>query len=245
MIDVSDRGRVRVITLQRPERLNAFDAPGYRALADALLGAAGNDALSCAVLTGTGRAFSTGVDLRVLEQPRGSDDLAVEFDRLLDALVAFPKPLLGAANGLAVGFGMTILLHCDLVLVDATARFRAPFTSMHLAPEAGSSWLLPRLVGAQDAAYLLLTGAWIDADEATRIGFAWRTCAAGTVLDATMTIAEELAALPLDSLVATKRVLREGATGTLRDALVREREAMQWLAARRAGVTSTTAEPTG
>jgi enoyl-CoA hydratase/carnithine racemase len=152
--------------------------------------------------------------------------LSVEFDRLLDALLAFPKPLLAAVNGVAVGFGMTMLLHCDLVLVDDDARLRTPFTEMQLAPEAGSSWLLPRAVGAQAAAFLLLTSEGIDGREAERIGLAWRCCRAGTVLDETMAIARRLASLPLAPLVATKRLLRETNADAIADAFVRERDAM-------------------
>jgi enoyl-CoA hydratase/carnithine racemase len=97
---------------------------------------------------------------------------------------------------------------------------------MALAPEAASSFLLPRSVGPQAAAYLLLTSNWIDGREAERLGFAFRSCAPGTVVDETMAIARRLGSLPLASLVATKRVLRETHTATIRDALVREREAM-------------------
>jgi enoyl-CoA hydratase/carnithine racemase len=226
MIGSTDHDGVRVATLHRPECLNAFDTAGYRELADVLVGAAGDDRVQCVVVTGEGRAFSTGVDLRELERPGGPDALSVEFDRLLDTLVSFPKPLLAAVNGLAVGFGMTMLLHCDLVLVDEDARIRAPFTEMELAPEAASSWLLPRVVGPQAAAFLLLTSEWIDAAEAERIGFAFRRCAAGTVLAETMAIAGRLAALPLAPLVATKRLLRETNAGAISDALVRERQAM-------------------
>jgi enoyl-CoA hydratase/carnithine racemase len=226
MIEATDHDGVRVVTLRRPECLNAFDAAGYRELADALAGAGDDDGVHCVVMTGEGRAFSTGVDRRELARPGGPDALSTEFDRLLDTLLAFPKPLLAAVNGIAVGFGMTMLLHCDLVLVDEDARLRTPFTEMELAPEAGSSWLLPRAVGAQAAAYLLLTSDWIDGREAERIGFAWRCCHARTVLDETLAIARRLASLPLAPLVATKRLLRETNAAAIADAFVRERDAM-------------------
>jgi enoyl-CoA hydratase/carnithine racemase len=226
MIESTDHDGVRVVTLRRPKRLNAFDVSGYRALADALADAGRDERVHCVVVTGAGRAFSTGVDLRELERPGGPDALSVEFDRLLEALLTFPKPLLAAVNGIAVGFGMTMLLHCDLVLVAEDARLRTPFTEMQLAPEAGSSWLLPRAVGPQAAAYVLLTSEWIDGREAERLGLAFRACPARTVLDETMTIARRLGALPIASLVATKRLLREPNTAAVNDAMAREREAM-------------------
>jgi enoyl-CoA hydratase/carnithine racemase len=120
----ADEGWLRVITLNRPERLNAFSADSYRSLA-AALDAAGQDAgVRVALLVGAGRAFSSGVDLDALAAAATSREFADTFDLLIDSLIAFPRPLIAAVHGVAVGFGATILLHCDIVLVADNARLR-------------------------------------------------------------------------------------------------------------------------
>ena len=166
-----DDGPVRVLSLNRPTRLNSFTAASYRRLTE-LLNAADEDAdVLVVVLRGEGRAFCSGVDLEELSR-EGGRQLGATFDALIDALLKFGKPLVAAVHGPAVGFGATILLHCDAVLVADDARLRFPFTSLGTAPEAGSSMLLPATVGPQRAAELLFTSRWIDAPEAVRYGLA-------------------------------------------------------------------------
>ncbi|HEY1466295.1 MAG TPA: enoyl-CoA hydratase/isomerase family protein [Acidimicrobiales bacterium] len=120
-IAIEDRGRVRILTLDRPEKLNSFTPIGYASLAEALDSATADDGVAVCVLTGRGRAFSSGVDLSVMGQPGGAAELGRQFDPMLEQLARFPKPLVAAVNGLAVGLGATILLHCDLVVVDEGA----------------------------------------------------------------------------------------------------------------------------
>ncbi len=165
---VRDEGRVRVVTLNRPERVNAFTASSYRRLASALDEADAAADVSVVLLEGAGRGFSSGVDLAAV----GSVDetLAENFDQLIKSLITFSKPLLAAVHGAAVGFGATILLHCDLTLVAETARLRLPFTALGTTPEAASSVLLPQIVGAQRAADLILTSRWISGREAAQNG---------------------------------------------------------------------------
>jgi enoyl-CoA hydratase/carnithine racemase len=129
--------------------------------------------MAVVLITGTGRAFSAGNDL-VEMQARLSDPNhpAGEhgFYGMLEVLAGFPKPLICAVNGLGVGIGTTILGFADLVFMSATARLKCPFTSLGVAPEAASSYLLPRLIGRQNAAWLLMSSEWIDAVEAQRAG---------------------------------------------------------------------------
>ena len=140
---VGDDGTVRTLTLNRPARLNAFTAASYQSLATLLVEADGDEKVHAVVLRGAGRAFSSGVDLDALRaHPDAPTELGQRFDELLDVLMTLRIPLLAAVTGPAVGFGATILLHCDLVLVADDARLRFPFTSLHTAPEAGSSMLL-------------------------------------------------------------------------------------------------------
>jgi enoyl-CoA hydratase/carnithine racemase len=211
-LQVADSARVRTLTLDRPEALNAFDEALYDALADALNDAATDDAVAVVLLTGAGRAFSAGTDL--VEMHRMATDPSFErgrhgFPGLLDALDAFPKPLVVAVNGIGLGIGCTILGFADLALMSSSARLKCPFTSLGVAPEAASSYLLPLLVGRQHAAWLLLSSEWVSAAEALEMGLVWRVCPPESLLDEARRHAETLAARPISSLVAVKRTMVE------------------------------------
>lgn len=218
MLRIEDRDRVRLLTLARPEVLNALDTRLWNALADALTGAAESPHVRAAVLTGQGRAFCAGQDLaemsRLSEQgAAGAGREVVQdhgFARCMDALVAFDKPLLAAVNGIAVGFGLTVLAHCDIVLIAQGARLRAPFVSLGVVPEAASSYLLPEIMGWQAAAHALFTGGWIECEQAVDAGLAWRCCHPEHLVPETMALAAEIAGHSLEALVATKRLMKAG-----------------------------------
>src|SRR5579871_4258288 len=165
-VGVADHAKVRVLTLDRPEKLNAFTPDGYRVLRGRLDDAAADGDVSVVVLTGAGRAFSSGVDLSIVSREGGASELGAEFDPLMERLATFPKPLLAAVNGIAVGFGATILLHCDVVVIDEAAELRMPFARLGTTAEAASSWLLQQRVGAQQAAWLVFSGSGMDATAA-------------------------------------------------------------------------------
>ncbi|HEX8804782.1 MAG TPA: enoyl-CoA hydratase-related protein, partial [Acidimicrobiales bacterium] len=194
-------------TLDRPERLNAFDGELYRLAADALDAARADDAVHVVVLTGAGRAFSAGQDLDELARLAAGEQVESGFPRLLDALQAFDKPLVAAVNGLAVGIGFTLLPHCDLVLVAEGARFRTPFAEMGVPPEAASSLLFPARMGWQRAAHVLFTSPWLSADEAVEHGIALRTVPAGDLLPEALALADRIAAAPLPALRAIKATM--------------------------------------
>lgn len=232
-VRVSDTDGVRLVTFARPEALNAFNCSLYEAVAAALAAAAADPAISVVVITGEGRAFSAGQDLKELSDLAaaatgdaqgafGGQGDPSGFSSLFEVLAEFPKPLLAAVNGLGVGLGLTILGHCDLVLVDEGTRLRVPFTELGVAPEAASSYLLPLRMGWQAAAHLLLTSEWIDAETAVGSGLAWKRCPAGTVLDETLTVARRIASFPLASLVATKKVMLDAHRDAVRAAVTRE-----------------------
>ena len=225
-----DRGAVRVLTLDRPGKLNAFTPEGYRILAGALDGAAADPGVAVCVVTGRGRAFSAGVDLDVMGRPGGSAELGADFDPLLARLAGFPKPLVAAVNGLAVGFGATLLLHCDLVVVDEGAHIQMPFIALGTCAEAGSSWLLPQRVGAQQAAWLVLSGAPLSADDAVACGFALRRAPAGRALEEAVAVAEQIGAHRVPALVANKALLRQGMVPRIDEVWRREKAAMAALA---------------
>lgn len=213
MIRIEDSERVRLITFDRPEARNAFDSALYGAVADALDEASARDDLAVAVLTGEGTAFSAGQDLgemgRLADAEPSERSKAGEygFTKFIGALERFAKPLVAAVNGVAVGVGLTMLPYCDLVLVSELARFRAPFVSLGVVPEAGSSFTLPAVMGRQAAAHALFTAEWFDADAAVACGLAWKRCTADTLLDEALEVAQAIAAMPVVSLVETKRLL--------------------------------------
>jgi enoyl-CoA hydratase/carnithine racemase len=217
-----DEGAVRTLTMHRPEALNAFDASLYRAVAEGLDAARADDSVHVAVLTGTGRAFSAGQDLKEMARLAAGESADVGFPVLIDALVAFDKPLIAAVNGLAIGIGFTMLGHCDLVLVAESARFQTPFAKLGVAPEAASSYLFPERMGFQRAAYVLMTGEWLEAADAVEYGFAFEVAPDDELQARASALAASIAEAPLDSLRAIKQTM----VAPLRDgvAAARERE---------------------
>ena len=224
-LQIHDEARIRTLTLDRPDALNAFNEALYDATTEALLAAADDPDVAVVLLTGNGRAFSAGTDL--LEMHQIATDPAFErgvhgFPGLIDALVEFPKPLICAVNGLGLGIGATVLGFADLAFMSSEARLKCPFTSLGVAPEAASSYLLPRLMGRQDAAWMLLSAEWISAAEALQMGLVWRVCEPADLLPEARRHAELLAARPISSLIAVKRTM----TAPLRSEIdaARERE---------------------
>jgi enoyl-CoA hydratase/carnithine racemase len=226
---VSDADRVRTLSMHRPERLNAFDGSLVQGLAEALTAAAGASEISVVVLRGSGRAFSTGADLKALAEPRppAGGEGGSGFDDLLHLLADFPKPLIMAVHGYAVGFGMTILAFADLVFMSTDTRMRCPFTELGAPTEAASSYLLPKLLGRQDAAWLLLSSEWITAAEAKEIGLAWRLCEPDELFDVAADHAGRLAARPVEGLKLVKNLLNAPDRAELAAAISRESAALK------------------
>jgi enoyl-CoA hydratase/carnithine racemase len=240
MLRVEDHGRVRLITLDRPEALNAFNTALYDAAADALAAAALDDDIAVVVITGAGRAFSAGQDLLEMadlamrfgeggtddiDDTEAGDALASGFPHFLDELQSFPKPLMAAVNGLGLGIGFTMLAHCDLVFMAQGARLKTPFTSLGVSPEAASSYLFPLRMGWQAAAKVLFTSDWISADEAVELGIVGQVCAPGTLMSDTLALAERIAAMPISSLVTTKRLMLDAQLPLIQRARAREEAA--------------------
>jgi enoyl-CoA hydratase/carnithine racemase len=222
---IADENRVRTLTLNRPEALNAFNEALYDATAEALNAAADDPEVAVVVITGAGRAFSAGQDLTEM-QARITDEGFTPgthgFPGLIDALAAFPKPLICAVNGIGLGIGATILGYADLAFMSSTARLKCPFTSLGVAPEAASSYLLPQLVGRQNAAWLLMSSEWVDAAEALRMGLVFKVCEPGGLDSEVRGHAEILAAKPIPSLVAVKQTMTEPARAEVAAAHQRE-----------------------
>ena len=212
MITVTEVGAVRVCTIDRPERRNALDQHHYHALADALAGAAGDPTVHVVVITGVGPSFSAGQDLQEMAaMASGTTTGAWDgFPHLLQQLESFPKPLLAAVNGDAVGIGMTMLLHCDIVGMAAQARLRVPFSELGVPPEAGSSALLPDAIGWQRAAELLFTSRWLTGAEAVTLGLALYAWPGEEVLANTLTLAAQIADRSPWAVQTAKRLMLEG-----------------------------------
>jgi len=243
MIRVEDAARVRLLTLDRPEQLNAFNEALYDATTDALIDASADPAIAVVVITGTGRAFSAGTD--VLEMAGRNTGTTVDgrhgFGGLIDHLVTFPKPLICAVNGIALGIGATMLGLSDLVLMASTARIRCPFTALAVAPEAASSFTFPLLMGRQRATWALMSSEWMSAAECHEAGLAWKVCDPDELIDETMAAARLLAAKPLASLLECKRTICAALAGPIAEARARENEAFRRLMGSPANVEGLTA----
>jgi len=226
MLQIADSGGVRLLTLDRPEKLNAMTTALYRACAEALAEAAASDAVGAVVLTGAGRGFCAGVDLGELMSAaagNADEDQGGAFGAFMEAISTFPKALLAAVNGVGVGIGMTLLPYCDVAVIAESARLRGPFVSLGVAPEAGSSVTFAALMGWQRAARVLLSGAWVSSSEAVALGLASEVVPDGQTVERATAIAREIVtAGPLASIVATKQLLIDGRRDQVAAARARE-----------------------
>jgi enoyl-CoA hydratase/carnithine racemase len=225
ILQSEDAKKVRTLTLNRPEVLNAFNEALYEATAEGLSAAADDPDIAVVLLTGAGRAFSAGNDLNEMQARISDPQLAGQgshFTTMIEVLSRFPKPLICAVNGVGVGIGATILGYADLAFMSSTARLKCPFTSLGVAPEAASSFLLPQLVGRQNAAWLLMSSEWVDAAEALRMGLVWKVCEPPDLLAEARRHAEILASRPISSLIAVKQTMVEPIRPEIAAATARE-----------------------
>ncbi len=219
------RDGVGWLTFDHPDRLNAFTAADYAELNGALRAAAADSATRVVVVTGNGRAFSAGAHRSLVDGTASAGELhqaGTQFTALLETLVDFDKPVVAAVNGLAVGIGCTMLLHCDLVVMAESARVRFPFTALGVVPEAGSSALAPARLRGADATWAMLSSEWVDAAGAVAMGLAWRVVPDVELRDQTQRAAAAIAAHDPDSVAATKRLLLAGRAELVRAAMARE-----------------------
>ena len=195
------------VTFNRPEKKNAFTHAMYTRAAEALEAAATDASVRVVLLQGAGNAFTAGNDLGdFLENPPTGEDAPVF--RFLRALVALDKPVVAAVDGVAVGIGTTMLLHCDYVAASERARFALPFVNLGLVPEAASSLLLPQVAGSALASELLMFGEPFEAATALRAGLINRVLAPEALAAHAQERAAALAQKPAQALQITKRLLR-------------------------------------
>lgn len=215
-----------LLTLNRPERSNAFDDEMTRELLDALKQVERDPEVRCIVLTGAGKNFSAGQDLTAfMERRQASDAITVRehllngYNKVVARIRTIEKPFIAAVNGAAAGAGLGVACACDLRYVSENAKFRMAFIGIGLAPDSGTSFLLPRLIGFGRALDMALTNELVDAQEAHAWGLANRVYAPEELLPATLAAAKELAAAPTRGLGLTKRAMNRAMLTDLEGAL--------------------------
>lgn len=234
------------IQFNRPEKKNAITLAMYEAMTAVLSQGEADPQVRVVLFTGSDDCYTAGNDLKdFLESPPTGHDSPVF--RFLKTLIAAEKPVMAAVQGVAVGIGTTMLLHCDLVYASTTARFQLPFVNLGLTPEAASSLLLPQLVGHRRAAELLMLGEMFDAETAYRLGLVNAVYSPEVLADAAWQVARRLAAKPPASVRLTKRLMKRTVLPAVQEAMDEEgrhflarlrseeaREAMQAILERRA-----------
>ncbi len=208
------------IQLARPEKKNALTPAMYDRLREAIERADADPEIRVITLTGSGDSFCAGNDLNSFLSEPGSDSAA----RFIHAIAAAQAPIVAAVNGVAVGVGLTMLLHCDLVYAAADAKFNFAFINLGLLPEAGSTYLLPRMLGYGRAAELLMLGDSFSAETARDCGIVNAVVAADELEALALSKAEQLAAKPPEALRQTKRLLRRGSARTVEETIQLELE---------------------
>jgi enoyl-CoA hydratase/carnithine racemase len=222
------RDGVLLLTLNRPQKKNAINNEMWVAIREAFEAADADPEVVCVVLTGAGENFCAGVDLGSFGDSDGMDSAAEHpFDACARTIAGFGKPWIGAARGVAVGGGATVLFHADICYVGESLRMRLPFANLGLAPEFASSYMLQANIGAQRAAELFYTAEWIDAGRALECGIAARVVDDDTLLAAAMEKAAEIAQWPVNALKEIKATLRLPHRAHIEAAFAAESAAME------------------
>ena len=237
-----NRDTWRIITLNRPDRLNSFNEAMHRALAQALDDAGRDDGCRAVLLTGAGRGFCAGQDLSdVAAGDGGPPDLGVTIENFYNPLVrrirALNKPVICAVNGTAAGAGANLAFACDIVLAARSAKFIQSFAKIGLVPDSGGTWFLPRLIGEARAKGLAMLAEPITAETAASWGLIWRMVDDDKLMSDAEAITAHLASQPTQGLAMIKQAFQQSATNTLDAQLNLERDLQ-----RRAGRTPDYAE---
>jgi len=226
---VEQREGFHLVTLNRPDRLNAFNEDQHRHLMAALEAAEADPSCRALLLTGAGRGFCAGQDLsNRLSEPGRPPDLNATIERFYNPLVrklrALPIPVVCAVNGTAAGAGANIALACDIVLAARSAKFIQAFAKIGLVPDSGGTWFLPRLVGPARARGLTLLAEPLSAEQAEAWGLIWKVVDDDQLMPEATKLAAHLARQPTVGLALTKRALDAGETNTLDQQLDLERD---------------------
>lgn len=230
VLQVDVRAGYRVLTLNRPERMNALNHATLMALIEAMDAAEADPKCRALLLTGAGRAFCSGADLGSLEPGADLGD-AIErgWNVLARKLNALRMPTVCAVNGVAAGAGANMALGCDIVLAARSAKFVQAFSKIALVPDCGGSWLLPRLVGLGRARALAMLAVPVPAEQAETWGMIWRAVDDAALMAEAEAVVEALATQPTHALVLTRHLLAAGPAETFDAQLDRERDAQREL----------------
>jgi len=227
LVELDQGAGVGTITLNRPAALNALTVPMKQALLAAFRRVEQETAIRAVILTGAGRAFCAGQDLRERLEP-GAAPLGVEvrerYNPIVRAMRNLPKPIVGAINGVAAGAGASLAMACDIRIASDAATFALAFGRVGLVPDSGATWFLPRLVGATHAAELALLNDPVSATDAVRLGLVGRAVPAAELAAEARAVADRLAAGAPQAMALTKRALQAAWEHDLEGALELEAE---------------------
>lgn len=216
---------IATITLNRPDRLNAFTDEMLAALGDALKNAERDEAVRCLVITGSGRGFSAGQDLASVQEREASGGMSFRahlehaYNPIIRRIRSMEKPVVAAVNGVAAGAGASLALACDLRIAAESASFIQAFIGVGLIPDNGSTWFLPQMIGFPRAFELAITGRRLTAKEAFDLGVLNQVVPDEDLVDAVLNLALQLADSPTKAVGLTKRAMNRALTSSLDEAL--------------------------
>jgi 2-(1,2-epoxy-1,2-dihydrophenyl)acetyl-CoA isomerase len=210
LVELDGEAGIATITLNRPEALNSLTVPMKQELLAALQRVEREASVRAVLLTGAGRAFCAGQDLKERLQPDAAPlgvELRERYNPIISAMRSLPKPVVGAINGVAAGAGASLAMACDIRIASESASFALAFGRVGLVPDSGATWFLPRLVGASNAAEIALLGDPVTAADALRLGLVGRVVAADALVTEARAVAARLAAGAPRAMALTKRAL--------------------------------------
>ncbi len=227
LILTTENQGVFTITLNRTDKKNALTNDMYKQLCQYFAYAEKTSSIHCLVIQGNEQCFCAGNDLHDFIQCSADDELAaLDFVKVLSE---FTKPLVAGVAGVAVGIGTTLLLHCDMVIAATNSKFKLPFTQLGLCPEAGSSLLLTQKVGANKAFELMVLGNTFNAEQALSYGITNQTCPPDELLALTADVALTIANLPVESVMISRKLIRQGNKAALNQVISAESQAFSHL----------------
>ncbi len=224
------KNNIAFITLNRPEKFNAFNREMALLLQEKLDECNASTEVRCVYITGAGKAFCAGQDLAEVVDPHGpgmKNIISEHYNPIILKIAALPKPVVAAVNGVAAGAGANIALACDIVVATASAGFIQAFSKIGLIPDSGGTYNLPRLIGKQKASALMMLGDKITAADAEKMGMIYKVFEDEVFTAGSITIAETLAQMPTKALALTKQALNASATNNLQQQLALEDDYQQ------------------
>ena len=208
-INIETTDSVLTIGINRPEKKNALNGAMYFAVRDALVAGHDDQNVRAVIIYGLGGDFTAGNDLKEFLEFASTDQETFPAKEFLDVLIPYSKPVIAAVDGLAVGIGATMTIHCDLVYASEGARFQMPFVNLGLNPEAGSSYALPQLIGYHNAAEIILLGGMVTAKRAYDMGFVNAVVKQSELMDTAMTAAQRITELPPGPIRLAKSMMKK------------------------------------